>query len=555
VMLALAGAFVLWETRGTYFWFDEWMWIAERRDLSASAFLEPHNRHLSLVPVAIYRVLFETVGLDNYWPYRVVLIIGHLTCAIVLFAYARSRVGPVLGVAAAAAILFLGPAWQDILWPFQIGWLISMAAGVGALLALDRRDRRAGVVAAVLLGLSLASSGIGVAFLLTAAVDVVLGRRRWRDGLIVALPGALYTLWWVVYQTAGPAEHLELTDVPLYLVRSACASLLSLFGLFRPDAPFLKQPHVSLLAGLPVLLSALALAAWRLYRLRRVPARVVALFVGVIAFWALTGIQRGVVAPPGTPRYVYVGSLFLLLIAAELARGAVLRRPLVVALVLVAVAGAAYNVPLLRDAASGLRGEGEMTRISLGVLEIAQPNVRSREVLTIIRGYPFVLLTAGKYFAAERAWGQAVAATPSQIAAASPPIRQTADQELARIERASVRPAAGWEPLGAPPQPERATGGRLMHAGACVTFARRSSGSRAPPAAIDVELPREGLLVRPEGDPATLSVRRFGDFFQPKPLATVASGRAVHLRIRPDRAPQPWRVRVQAREAATVCSA
>jgi len=554
-VLAVAGAFVLWETRGAYFWFDEWIWIAERRDFSASALLEPHNQHLSLVPVAIYQVLLETVGLGHYWPYRVVLVIGHLTCAIVLFAYARSRVGAVLAVAAAVAILFLGPAWQDILWPFQIGWLISMAAGVGALLALDRGDRGADVVAAVLLALALASSGIGVAFLLTAAVDVALGRRRWRDGLIVALPGALYGLWWIAYQTSGPTEHLQPTDVPLYVMRSACASLLSLFGLFRPDAPLLNQPEVSLLAGLPVLLAALALAAWRLYRLRRVPARVVALVVGVIAFWALTGLQRGVVAPPGTPRYVYVGSLFLLLIAAELARGAALRRTVVRALVLVAVAGAAYNAPLLREAANGLRAEAEMTRVSLGVLEIARPNVRSREVLTIIRGYPFVLLTAGKYFAAERGWGQTRAATPPQIAGASPPIRQRADEELVRMERASVRPAAASEPLGAPPDVERVTGGRLMHAGACVVFARRSSRSPAPAGAIDVKLPRGGVVVRPEGGPARLSVRRFGDFFQPKPLATVSSGRAGHVRIRPDRAPQPWHLRVQPRSAATVCSA
>jgi hypothetical protein len=151
--LAVAGAFVLWETRGSYFLIDEWIWIVERRDSSVATFLEPHNQHLSLVPLAIYRALFETVGLDHYWPYRVVLVIGHLTCALVLFIYARSRVGPVLGVAAAVAILFLGPAWQDILWPFQVAWLISMAAGVGALLALDRRERRTDFVAVGLLAL------------------------------------------------------------------------------------------------------------------------------------------------------------------------------------------------------------------------------------------------------------------------------------------------------------------------------------------------------------------------------------------------------------------
>jgi hypothetical protein len=555
VAMAVTGAFVLWETRGTYFWVDEWIWIVERGDFSAAVFLEPHNQHLSLVPLAIYRVLFETVGLDHYWPYRVVLVIGHLSCALLLFIYTRSRVGPVLGVAAAVAILFLGPAWQDILWPFQVAWLISMAAGVGALLALDRREPRADFVAAALLAVSLASSGVGAAFVVAAAVEVAFGRRRWRDGLIVAAPLALYALWWLVYQTPGPTKHLELTDVPLYVVRSACASLLSLFGLFRPDAPFLRQPHVSLAAGLAVLLPALGLAAWRLHRVRRVPVRLVALLAGVIAFWMLTAIQRGVLSPPGTSRYVYVGSLFLLLTAVELAHGTAIRRPVAGALAIIAVAAATYNVPLLREAATGLREQGDGTRVALGVLEIARPNVRPREVLTILPGHPLVVMTAGQYFAAERMWGAATAATPSQIAEMSLPSRQTADQELARLDRPSVRPAAARRPRGALPPVDAATGGRVERAGACVAFPPPDSGSLPRSAAVDLTLPRAGLLIRAEGGPATLSVRRFGDFFQRGPLATVASGSAVHVRIRPDRAPQPWHVRVRARKAATVCSA
>jgi hypothetical protein len=549
--LAVAGAFVLWETRGTYFLIDEWIWIVERRDFSVATFLEPHNQHLSLVPVAIYRALFETVGLDHYWPYRVVLVIGHLTCALVLFIYARSRVGPVLSVAAAVAILFLGPAWQDILWPFQVAWLISMAAGVGALLALDRRERRSDLLAAGLLGASLASSGVGAAFVVTAAVDVAFGRRRWRDGLIVAAPVAAYALWWLVYQEPGPSAHLSLTDVPLYVVRSACASLLSLFGLFRPDAPLLKQPHVSLVAGLALLLPAVALAAWRVHRAGRVPARVVALFAGVIAFWALTAIQRGVLSPPGTSRYVYVGSLFLLLIAVELARGAAMRRPVAAAVAVIAAAGAAYNLPLLSDVGADLREAGKRTRVATGVLELARPNARSSDVLSILPGYPVVSIAAGEYFAAERAWGPVSAATAAQIAGTSPDIRLAADQELARIDRASVRRAAARRLEGEPPQIDAVAGGRVERAGSCI---RLSSGA-APGGHVDLKLPRAGVIVRAEGGPATLDVRRFGDFFIPQPLATVRPARAVRLSIPRDRAPQPWHVRVRARSGATVCSA
>ena len=116
----------------------------------------------------------------------------HALVAALLFAYTRKRVGDLLALAAAAVVLFLGTAWPDVLWPFQIGFLSSLAAGIGALLALDREDRRGDVIAAVLLGVALASSSLGLPLLAAAALEV-LGRpdrrSRW---WIVAAPAVLY---------------------------------------------------------------------------------------------------------------------------------------------------------------------------------------------------------------------------------------------------------------------------------------------------------------------------------------------------------------------------
>ena len=47
---------------------------------------------------------------------------------LLLYVYARRRVGPYLALLPAIVVLFAGPGWQDILWPFQIAWLISIAA-------------------------------------------------------------------------------------------------------------------------------------------------------------------------------------------------------------------------------------------------------------------------------------------------------------------------------------------------------------------------------------------------------------------------------------------
>ena len=162
-MLAVTAAVILHETRGTTLWTDEWTWALDRRNDGLGTLLEPHNGHFSLVPLLLYRALFATVGIDDYVPYRVMVVIGHLGCAGLLFAYARRRIGPLAALLPTAVLLMLGPAWQNFLWPFQIAWLISLAAGLGALLALDRGDRRGDAVACALLALALASSGIGIA--------------------------------------------------------------------------------------------------------------------------------------------------------------------------------------------------------------------------------------------------------------------------------------------------------------------------------------------------------------------------------------------------------
>ena len=162
--LLLTGALLFYITRHTTFWFDEWLWVVHRRGNSLSTYLDPYNEHLSLVPIAIYKLLFATAGIRDYVPYRVLVIAGHLGCCGLLFVYARRRVGAFLALVAAALILVLGPGWQNILWPFQIAWLMSLAAGVGALMLLERADRPGDLSALLLLLLAIASSSIGVPF-------------------------------------------------------------------------------------------------------------------------------------------------------------------------------------------------------------------------------------------------------------------------------------------------------------------------------------------------------------------------------------------------------
>ena len=135
-LLLIAGAALLvYETRGTIFWADEWEWILQRRGGSVDSLLQPHNQHFVLIPVVLYKLLFAIVGLRHYGPYRGLLVAMELVCVSLIFVYARRRVGGFYALLATALILLFGPAWQDILWPFQSAWILAVLAGVGALLA------------------------------------------------------------------------------------------------------------------------------------------------------------------------------------------------------------------------------------------------------------------------------------------------------------------------------------------------------------------------------------------------------------------------------------
>src|SRR4029077_716733 len=97
--------------------------------------------------------------------------------ATLLFVYVRRRLGPWPALIAAVLLLFLGPAWADLLWGFQIAFVGSALFGIAMLLALDRGDRRGDIAACVFLTLSVGFSSLGLSFLVGAVADFVQRRR------------------------------------------------------------------------------------------------------------------------------------------------------------------------------------------------------------------------------------------------------------------------------------------------------------------------------------------------------------------------------------------
>jgi hypothetical protein len=547
VLLLVGAAFLYHETRGTTLTWDDWGWVLDRRGGGVDTFLKPHNGHLSLIPVALYKLLFATAGLGDYRPYRVMVVAGHLVCVALLFVYAKRRIGGYLALLAAALLLFLGPGWVDFLWPFQIGWLLSLAAGLGSLLMLDRADRVGDVGACVLLGVALASSGLGLAVAFGVAVDVLWERRRWRHAWIVAAPLAVYALWWIAYQDAHFFRRHNILVAPGYIADAAAGAISSLAGLtettgLRPDTPLAWGRFLAVLAVIVLL--------WRLAATWPVPRRVLTLLTFALSFWTLTALNRAQISAPFESRYIYAGAFFILLLAAEVARGTRLPRRAAALLGAAVATASVSNLGVLRDGARSFQDQSELVKANLAAVEIGRPIAPRDLVLTHFPAYPLLVIKVGPYLAAEKAIGSP-AATPAQLASEPEAARRVADLTLIDIHRIRLQPARRGVRRGVAPAVEAVAGGTVIRRGACVSFVPAAATPVAADHQLDVIVPSSGLVVTAQGGPVTVSVRRFADEFLP--ISRLGGSASAVLRIGPDLSARPWHARVVPTDRATVC--
>lgn len=519
-LLAGCGAFFYYLTRGTTLWFDDWSWAIHRRSWTPAVFLVPHNDHLSLIPVTIYKVLFATVGIGDYRPYRLLVIAAHLGCAAIVFLYARRRVAPELALCAAVLVLFNGPGWQNILWPFQIAWLISVGAGLGALMALDRGDRRGDVVACVLVAVALASSGVGIVMAIGVGVDL-LSRRRWRALWVLAAPGVLYGLWWISYQQ--PAAPSPFGKIPRFIVNEGSATFGALIGAHPAPAWSATGTGMLLTLGRPAAAVGVVLLIVWLVRTRAMPPRAAALLVMLGSFWGLTAITRAWLGgnQAWASRYLYVGVLLIVLLVVELAHDVWVPMAGRVVVGLGVLAVCASNIGTFRDAAFYLRTWGQMTRASLGALAAARGLVPSDFVIRELPGFPFVVVHAGEYFAAAGASGTP-ADTPAQLAAAPEQARLAADQLLLGAGEVTIKRVSA----AAPPPVSCVPAGHFT-----VT-----SGD---------------LRVAVHGSATTILARRYADVYQSAASAPVRG--SATIQIRADSASRPWQLSVASSTPVTAC--
>jgi hypothetical protein len=524
---------------GLTFYQDTWAFLMHRRVLTLDAFMEPHNEHIVVLPVAIEKTLIAVFGMSSAAPEYVVLTLMLAVTAILLFFYVRRRLGAWPAVMAATLLLFVGPAWQVLLWPFQIGFVGAILSGIGMLLALDREDRRGDRLACLLLALSLAFSSLGISFAVAAAVDLLVRRREGVLGRIylVAIPTVLYAAWWVGWGH-NAETHLSLRNVldsPNYLFTGLASSLDTVLGLSTINVEGVGQPEW----GRPLLVGAIVLLVVVGLRRPGFSSRLWPVAAATASFWLLAGFNYIPGREPMSSRYAYAGAAFLLLLAADLLRDARCgRRGLWVAGGIVLLAVASNLVPL-KDGSKVLEAQTVLTRADTAAMEIVRPEIEPSFALTpeIAGTASLIDINAAEYFPAVDQYGSP-AYSVAELATAPEAGRRQADIVLAHalrlstlIERGaySSRPPAGAE---------------------CTRFpAGDAQGSDIPLA------PGVNRIEVAPGPPAQISLRRFAASEFPVTTSGAPGDSVVLLRIPRDRAPQRWRLHLEAGQAARVCAA
>ncbi len=518
VLAVVLAGYWLAEGRALIFYFDDWDFVQTRREWNADALFGPHNGHLVLVPALLYKVLFEVFGLWTYAPYRAVGIAAHLAVVATVYVYARSRLGGLAALAPAAMLLCFGPGWADILWPFQTGYLVSLGAGIGALLFLDRDDEAGQVLAAVLLMLSIAAGSVGLPILAMAVVEVLRNPDRRQRLWVVALPIALYAAWYLAFSPEPQADLARSAEVPEFVARSAAGSVGALLGGGQ-------------LLGAGALILLVPLAGWRIWRLRPVPPRVWTLAAIAVLLWSLTALARAGLEAPDASRYLYPGAVLVLLLGVELLRGVRLASWMRAGLAVGVAITAMVNLQAMNEGFAELGYASELTSGALAGLELAGP--RADGALRPERAAA-PQVSAGRYLSAVRQHGSPAPAF-DELPNASVLTQRSADQTLVlayRLDRS--RPATGGAGRVRPVVLDaRGVAARMLPG--CAHLRDRAGAN-----AVTIRVPKRGIRLESDDGTGTIRLRRFAPDSSARPSMRLPSRRPVVLRPPPDPSSQPW---------------
>jgi hypothetical protein len=554
---ALASvAYVLVVGREQTLILDEWSYLTNSTGWSLEDLLRPHNDHLIVLPILLLKLMYEVFGISSHLPYQLLAVLLNVLNAGLLYLFARRRVGPLLALAPAVLILFYGAGWDAFVTGYQIPNLIGMAAGLGALLAVERGDRRGDLLTAALLAASLASFTVSVAFAAGILVALLLRGRREaiRSSWIVLAPGILYAGWFLW------ARKFSETDVTAYNVGSVfsgmmdqlSAVLAGITGLFTTPGSTELATMISVRSDWgPALVAAMVIVAALAFRRRPPNPWLWVVLTILVIYFAMVALNLTEGRGPAHARYVYLGSILTLLVLAEIARGVVATRWWALAL------AAALALSLLANGAT-LAAGGRLARLesatngaTLGALEIARGRVPDDFFVEPpeeeLMSNPDMFFDAATYFDISGSYGSP-ALSEAEIEGSTEQARGAADLLLARAlpitSESGFRPSPSGGPVELLEPPSE---GRAVRRGSCLLV--RPQGGL--PSRVVVSVPAGGLSYRAQsGVTPTLRLRRFAEAFVVGP--SLVSGPA-RLTVPGDRSSRPWEAEVETATRLEIC--
>jgi predicted small integral membrane protein len=517
------------------FLYDEWNIALNRLDWNLDTLLRPHNEHLVAFPVLVFKTMFATVGFAPYWPYRALIAALVVLCGVLVYRYARPRIGPRLALVPAALAMLVGQGAQDVIWPFQIALVTPVACGVGLLLCLDRGTRRAERLGAGLIALALASSAVGLAVLAAGVVSVALQPDRATRALrLLAIPVVLYGAWYVKYNVASFKQE-NLLHAPGYTLDAAGGATAALLGL---------GPQFYAVAALALV----ALVAWRVVRPGPPPVALLVAATMPVAFWLLTALGRSDFQQPTTSRYLLPGAVFVaavLVASTDVVRWP--RRSLWVGAAIAVFATASHLVAVRDEVRAQYGGFTADTRAEVAALELAH-SAGLVDPTFHPDGTRAPDVVAGAFFRAVARHGSPVGDPARAIATSFAAQRASADTTYVTALGITVTARSRRASGGVAPRVLQEIAGKARRRGRCVVFVPSAAG-----AAIVLGLPAGGVELRDDArQPAEVVLGRWGPNPTVKINGLVPRTWGV-LKVPHDGDPTPWKVLIAAPGIVRAC--
>ena len=441
-LLCTAGGLlvVVLRTRLTFL-NDDWYFLLQRPGLEShgglDTLLAPHNGNIVVLLALLYKALVGAFGFGSQLPYGLVMGLTVAVLGVLVFALVEERLGPVVGLVAAAVVVFMGPAWEALLFFASFSHLGTLTLGVAALFVLESDTSARNAIACGLLVCAILLFTLAIPFIVGAVIVVVV-RRRPAQLWIPAVPMAMFVLWWAFY---GHKEHSGVTfghieHLPRYLFDAVSSGLASATGLVHGSLPaVVSSGHLLTVVAL------LWLVWWLLRGGRPRPWSLVFAMTG-LTFWLLTGASAIPGRGAAASRYQVTSATLLILLAAELLRGIRIGRRGLAFVSAAAVLIVASNLSVMRRGFDFMRAESETAQVDLGALELAGPAAPPALQFTapVARDPYLTGITAGRYFAQTRAHGSPPTYSEEQIAGSGASERQAADSVLANAYGIAARP-------------------------------------------------------------------------------------------------------------------